>query len=78
MTDVVEERGGERVRGPAGRNALPERKIAVDLPQPPEQTLHDMGCPERMCESSVLGPGIREVGHAELPNTAQTLHLASS
>src|SRR5207249_1438967 len=59
VTDVVEERGGQRVLRAIGRDLLPERELAVDAAETREQELHDVRGADRVSEPRVLRAGER-------------------
>jgi hypothetical protein len=72
----VEEGGGDRVAASLGGGALPEGEGAVDLAEPREEQLHDVGRAHRVGEPRVFGPGKGERGEPELPDAPKTLHLS--
>ena len=77
VTDVVEEGRCEGVAGQRRGNSVFGGKGAVQIAKAMQQTFHDVGGADGVCEPRVFGAWIRKRCEPELSDPTQPLHFPS-
>jgi hypothetical protein len=75
VTDVVQERGGERLLGGLFVEPMARGEVALDVAKASDEALHHVRAADGVREPRMFRAWKCERGDAELPDAPQTLHL---
>ena len=75
VSDVVEESSGEGVLCELRGDSVFWGEGVLEVAEPKEESLHDVGCADGVCEASVFGTWVGKGGVPELTNASEALNL---